>query len=262
MFALFALIAAVVAAGGGAVAVQRVQQVLRPKKLVSMGGAPGLKTFADNSPDITLDADAGTWWPDYMRAVGCKTFRWGVCWRTLTDDLAEYDGQKWAGGVHEIGEAVANIWSIGDWGLGDIATWLQELLCIRMKWGLQKYFWRMDINDPSGGQQIPLWEVDRKAGDLYAPDNPLPYRPGWTRVWVNEPRNPTRLDAKTRSPFALLVYFPVEKVTVELLSKSDIRALLGMQAEGALNPDDLDKLNCGERKKQISLRSKAMELYR
>lgn len=263
MFALLAMLAAVVAAGGATQQVRRVERVpLKKKELVSTGAPPGLKVFADNSPDITRDENAGTWWPDYVRSDGCKTFKWGVCISTLVSDLAAYDGQKWAGTAHDVGRSIANIWSIGDWGLGDIATWLLDQLCIRMQWGLYKYYWRMDINDPSGGQQLPMWEVDRKAGDLFAPEHPLPYQPGWDRVWVNEPRNPTRLDSKTRSPSSLLVYYPSEHQTIELLGKAQIRRLLRMQAPGSLNPDDLDAINCGTRRKQVSVRSKAMELYK
>lgn len=223
----------------------------------------GLKVFAETSPRLPPYEVEGTWWPDYVKWVGCNWFRYGVCWADLAADLAEYDGQKWAGTANDIITSVANIYSIGDYGAGDIAEWLSGLFCYRWRWELGEFKINMNINDPEGGQQISLWEVDRVEGDLFPPEHPLPPVSGWTRVWVNESRNEyNRLPGRTRSPFTYFVYWPTEKITTELLGQPQIRSLLRMQAEGALSMDNLDDAACGRDKGFIARRSKAMAEYK
>ncbi len=219
----------------------------------------GLEVFAKTSPRLSPEAE-GTWWPDYVKWKGCNWFEYGFCWADLVRDLAEYDGERWSGTARESVETVAGLYDISHFGIGDGGGGTK---CYRFRWELDEFRVNMDIRDPAGGQQLAYWEVDRVEGDLSPPEHPLPVVPGWTRVWVNESRNEyNRLPGRTGNPSAYFVYWPTEKVTTELATRTDIRAMLRMQADGALSPGDLDDVACGKDKGFIARRSKAMAEYR
>lgn len=278
MFLLFALLAVVMGGGDDEVEVTGTRVVPRPpKRQVKMTQArdePGLRVFDEAAAWMVGDENAGTWWPGYARQSGVKDLRWGVCMDTIAHDImkrAEASGGDGAGiskavRIHDaIALWVTNFWQIGDVGVGDIAQWVKKQLCLRFKWPLMTYKVPFYQKDPAGSETQRYWEVDRVEQNLYPPKHPLPEVEGWNRVWINEIRNPTRLASKTRNVEAMLVYFPTVHQTVELLTKSTVRALLRFdtdtQPTGSISSGDLAGAAFGKSKFWPARSSKAEPEY-
>jgi hypothetical protein len=213
---------------------------------------PTLKTWGD-SP-----ADRATWHPAYLKSLGTKDLRWGVCLPDLIEEIqADPRVPEWTKQIDDVVVAVANVVAAGS---GAVAEWLLDRACIRFKWPLLAY-------ESESGER--LWAVYRYEPHItytLAPPHPFPKRTGWKRVWVRGYEG--GFAAGTRNETAVEVYWPREEsggpAVSELVSTSQIRAMLRLSADvtGAISAKQLAGTSTGKSKFWFARRDKAMGEFR
>lgn len=264
MFALLALIAAVVASGGETTTIQARRRIYASTaKPERMGRATmpeaGLKVFGDSI------SDTATWRPMYARDLGCGFFRWGVCVQEFLDSLdekAEKEGAKAAEAIIKVRDYIMDILrNVYEQEMA-ILEWILDNVCLRFKFPLRRF------EDEWGGKG---WVVVSKSGAALAsaaPDFPLPPRDGWRRVWFRFGDNMMRsetvvtiLDSKEDANG-----IPVER---EIASTEELRGAMRMDPSyGTLPSPPMKYLaggpSCGDEKARFWLarRGKAKPEFR
>lgn len=214
----------------------------------------GLKVWGDY-PD-----DDATWVPTYMKSLGVKDFRWGMCLPDLIEEL-QRDPRvpSWVGNIDEVVYAVANVVSAG---AGKVAQWLMDRVCLRFKWPLRAF-------ETLEGER--LWTVDTGEAPIqatgFAPPHPLPARPGYKRVWVRDFDG--GFAARTRNETALEVYWPElpehsGPVVKELVNTAELRGMLRMAYDvtGAITAGDLAGVAEGRSRFWFARRKEAMPEFK
>ncbi len=206
----------------------------------------------------------GAFQPAYLKSEGCKDLRWGVCLPDLIDELQKHpNAPKWTRNLDEIIVRIGNIIAAG---AGTISKWIVDRACVRFKFPLGRY---------KTVEGDTLYAVHTKPAGLalvgVTPPHPLPRLDGWKRVWIDTVAQPG-----TRNETALVVYWPrtpenepYDPVIQELLSRTQIRAMLRMSADvtGAITAKQLatagaQRGDCGKSKWWLARRSKAMDEFR
>lgn len=190
-----------------------------------------------------------TWKPLYIKSLGCKDFRWGVCAKRWAQDLTKGNALKTYDSV------ITWIANAAAAGAGTVAKWITDNMCMRFKFPLRAY------EDEYGRG----YAIHRKTGHIGAPaTHPLPPKDGWKRAWVlTEPGTNV-----ARSDNVWTIHWPDSEVpggyTAEIGDQDTIRGLLRMDDKypGALRPGQLAKAACGKSRRWLARASKANEEYK
>lgn len=220
--------------------------------------APGIRIWGTGQDDY-----AATWRPTYLKSIGKRDLRWGVCIFDWVDDLQKCsDAPAWTRKIDDVIYWIANLVAAG---AGEVAEWLNSHICVRFKWkGIRAYEW-------GGGDGTNWYAVDRTQSGILlnqSPDFPpnMPEVKGWKRVWVNTVDK--GFAPMTRSDEAVQVFWPRQTeggpVMQELLPRKLIRAMLRMDCKvvGSINSKQLARVATGRSSWWLARRSKAKEEYR
>jgi hypothetical protein len=271
MLWLLAVLAAVAAGSEpvGTIAARRRVRVLKatkvrqaikakPVRMARKEEAPWLKLFGDSINDTA------TYLPVYMKSLGCKDFRWGLCVQQYLDSLdekAKAEGAKAAESVAKARDFIMDLLKRFYGPEMAIAGWLLTNICLRWKFPLEA------MEDQWGAQG---WVINKKSGLALAnaaPPHPLPPRVGWQRAWFTFGTNRMRSDAVVTILFAQDDVLGIPLI-VELASTEELRGALRMDVNyGTLPSPEVrfladSSISCGKAKFWLARAKKASPEFR